>query len=106
VAKNEYSVSNLGRSDIPTHAPRRPEEHEENPHLQDRIISKARIIANTVDGGSVVIVPHLVYSFIPDALQVAPISDHGNVMEITSLFGGAVTMKQTVDTMQSLLYKM
>jgi len=41
---------------------------------------------------------------IPDALQVAPISDHGNVMEISSLFGGAVRMKAAVDKMQSLLY--
>jgi len=43
---------------------------------------------------------------IPDALQVAPISDHGNVIEIASLFGGAVRMKTAVDTMQALLYKM
>jgi type I restriction enzyme R subunit len=43
---------------------------------------------------------------IPDALQVAPISDHGNVMEIANLFGGAACMKAAVDTMQTLLYKM
>ncbi len=41
---------------------------------------------------------------IPDALQVAPISDHGNVMEIAGLFGGAARMKQAVDQLQSLLY--
>lgn len=41
---------------------------------------------------------------IPDALQVAPISDHGNVMEIADLFGGAARMKAAVDQMQSLLY--
>jgi len=41
---------------------------------------------------------------IPDALQVTPISDHGNVMEIASLFGGAARMKAAVDKMQSLLY--
>jgi len=43
---------------------------------------------------------------IPDALQVAPISDHGNVMEIASLFGGAARMKVAVDRMQALLYEM
>jgi len=42
---------------------------------------------------------------IPDALQVSPISDHGNVIEITNLFGGALAMKQAVDQMQSLLYQ-
>lgn len=41
---------------------------------------------------------------IPDALQVAPISAHGNVMEIAGLFGGAPSMKQAVDRLQSLLY--
>lgn len=41
---------------------------------------------------------------IPDALQVSPISDHGNVMEIASLFGGAARMKAAVDKMQTLLY--
>jgi len=38
-------------------------------------------------------------------LQVAPISEHGNVMEIANLFGGAVAMKQAADTMQTLLYR-
>ena len=42
---------------------------------------------------------------IPDALQVAPISDHGNIMEIASLFGGAMAMRQAVNQMQSLLYR-
>ena len=41
---------------------------------------------------------------IPDALQVAPINAHGNVMEIAGLFGGALRMKQAVDRLQSLLY--
>ncbi|NEX15788.1 MAG: hypothetical protein C1943_03885 [Halochromatium sp.] len=41
---------------------------------------------------------------IPDALQVAPINAHGNVMEIAGLFGGAPSMKQAVDRLQSLLY--
>jgi type I restriction enzyme R subunit len=41
---------------------------------------------------------------IPDALQVAPINAHGNVMEIAGLFGGALRMKQAVDRLQTLLY--
>jgi type I restriction enzyme, R subunit len=41
---------------------------------------------------------------IPDALQVPPITEHGNVMEIAGLFGGAQQMKQAVDHLQSLLY--
>ncbi len=41
---------------------------------------------------------------IPDALQLPPISEHGNVMEITNLFGGAPQMKQAVDRLQALLY--
>lgn len=42
---------------------------------------------------------------IPDALQVPPISEHGNVMEIAKLFGGAPQMKQAVDRLQAILYK-
>ena len=42
---------------------------------------------------------------IPDALQVPPLSELGNVMEIAGLFGGAAKMKQAVDQMQTLLYK-
>lgn len=41
---------------------------------------------------------------IPDGLQVSPISQHGNVLEIAALFGGADKMKEAVDRMQSLLY--
>lgn len=41
---------------------------------------------------------------IPDALQVPPISQHGNVMEIARLFGGAPQMKQAVDRLQTMLY--
>lgn len=41
---------------------------------------------------------------IPDALQVPPISSHGNVMEIAELFGGAPQMKQAVDQLQAMLY--
>lgn len=41
---------------------------------------------------------------IPDALQVPPISERGNVMEIARLFGGAANLKKAVDRMQTLLY--
>lgn len=41
---------------------------------------------------------------IPDALRVPPISEHGNVMEIAKLFGGAPQMKQAVDRLQEILY--
>ena len=41
---------------------------------------------------------------IPDALQVPPISEHGNVIEIAKLFGGAPQMKQAVDRLQAMLY--
>jgi type I restriction enzyme, R subunit len=41
---------------------------------------------------------------IPDTLRVPPISEHGNVMEISKLFGGAPQMKQAVDSLQILLY--
>ncbi|WP_133510303.1 EcoAI/FtnUII family type I restriction enzme subunit R [Candidatus Thiosymbion oneisti] len=42
---------------------------------------------------------------IPDALQVPPISERGNVMEIAELFGGAPRMKQAMDRLQMLLYQ-
>ncbi|MGH1471557.1 MAG: EcoAI/FtnUII family type I restriction enzme subunit R [Cellvibrionaceae bacterium] len=41
---------------------------------------------------------------IPDSLQVPPISEYGNVMEIANLFGGAIQMKTAVDQLQTLLY--
>lgn len=41
---------------------------------------------------------------IPDSLQVPPISEFGNVMEIANLFGGALQMKTAVDQLQTLLY--
>ena len=41
---------------------------------------------------------------IPDALQMPPISEHGNVIEISNLFGGAPQMKDAVDHLQALLY--
>lgn len=43
---------------------------------------------------------------IPTALQVPPISQYGNVMEIARLFGGAAPLKQAVDRLQTLIYTM
>lgn len=43
---------------------------------------------------------------IPNALQVPPISQYGNVMEIADLFGGALPLKQAVDRLQTLIYMM
>ncbi len=41
---------------------------------------------------------------IPDVLNVSPISEHGNVIEITKKFGGADKLKKAVDELQVLLY--
>lgn len=41
---------------------------------------------------------------IPDVLKVPPISDHGNVMEITNKFGGAEKLREAVSELQTLLY--
>ena len=41
---------------------------------------------------------------IPDALQVPPISERGNVIEIAGFFGNAERMKQAVDQLQAMLY--
>lgn len=43
---------------------------------------------------------------IPNALQLKPISDYGNIIEIAALFGDAGKMKSAVDEMQTLLYEM
>jgi type I restriction enzyme R subunit len=40
----------------------------------------------------------------PDILKLAPISGHGNVLEIASKFGGAERLRTAVETMQNLLY--
>ena len=42
---------------------------------------------------------------IPDALSVAPISDHGNVTEIVRSFGGADQLRNAVEDLQKRLYK-
>lgn len=41
---------------------------------------------------------------IPGVLQVPPISDRGNIIEISSMFGGAMEMKDAVNKLQKLLY--
>jgi type I restriction enzyme R subunit len=41
---------------------------------------------------------------IPDVLKVPPISDHGNVIEIASFFGGPEKLREAVNELQTLLY--
>jgi type I restriction enzyme R subunit len=41
---------------------------------------------------------------IPDILKVPPISNHGNVIEIAGLFGGAEKLREAVGELQELLY--
>lgn len=41
---------------------------------------------------------------LPDILEVAPLSDMGNVIEIAQRFGGAVEMRRAVVDLQRLLY--
>ena len=41
---------------------------------------------------------------LPDILEVPPISQHGNVMEISRLFGGSGRLRQAVNDLQTLLY--
>jgi type I restriction enzyme R subunit len=41
---------------------------------------------------------------LPDVLEVTPISEHGNVMEIASLFGGPERLVQAVHQLQTILY--
>lgn len=43
---------------------------------------------------------------IPHALQIPPISQYGNVLEIASLFGGPLPLKEAVDRLQTLIYAM
>ncbi|MCX5867703.1 MAG: DEAD/DEAH box helicase family protein [Proteobacteria bacterium] len=40
----------------------------------------------------------------PEILKVPPISEHGNVMEITEKFGGTDQLRSALEKMQSLLY--
>lgn len=41
---------------------------------------------------------------LPDALEVPPISSHGNVIEIASLFGGPTNLANTIKQLETLLY--
>jgi type I restriction enzyme R subunit len=41
---------------------------------------------------------------LPEVLKVPPISAHGNVMEITKLFGGPDSLRDAVSQLQALLY--
>jgi type I restriction enzyme R subunit len=41
---------------------------------------------------------------LPDALQIPPISERGNVMEIARIFGGPDRLRQAVNQLQTLLY--
>lgn len=41
---------------------------------------------------------------VPDILKVAPISDHGNVIEISEKFGGAEKLRFAIEKLQTLLY--
>jgi type I restriction enzyme R subunit len=41
---------------------------------------------------------------LPDVLQVPPISDHGNVIEIARHFGGAEKLREAIHELQTLLY--
>ncbi len=41
---------------------------------------------------------------IPDVLKVPPISEHGNVVEIANLFGGADQLREAIHRLQTLLY--
>ena len=41
---------------------------------------------------------------LPDVLQVPPISDHGNVIEIAKHFGGAEKLREAIHELQTILY--
>jgi type I restriction enzyme R subunit len=41
---------------------------------------------------------------VPDILKVPPISDHGNVLEIATKFGGPEELRAAVEKLQTLLY--
>ena len=41
---------------------------------------------------------------LPDVLQIPPISDRGNVIEIAQMFGGSEKLRDAVNELQTLLY--
>lgn len=55
------------------------------------------ILAKYIDHGT----PQFI---IPDILKIEPISRHGNVIEISTKFGGAENLRQALSEMQALLY--
>ena len=73
-----------------------------NPDFFDQYGDEARAILQTLLAKYTEFGPNQL--LIPSALEVAPISDHGNVIEIAELFGGVVPMKTAFDQMQNLLY--
>jgi type I restriction enzyme R subunit len=74
---------------------------EEQPFFE-KYGTEARIILNelldkyTDHGTAQFAVPHV--------LKVPPLSDHGNVMEIASFFGGTKRLRDAVNQLQELLY--
>jgi type I restriction enzyme R subunit len=41
---------------------------------------------------------------IPDILKVPPISEHGNVLEISGMFGGPEALRAAINELQNLIY--
>jgi type I restriction enzyme R subunit len=41
---------------------------------------------------------------LPDVLQIPPISERGNVIEIAKMFGGSENLRDAVNQLQTLLY--
>ena len=41
---------------------------------------------------------------IPEVLKIPPISERGNVVEISRFFGGTEKLRQAIDALQALLY--
>jgi len=41
---------------------------------------------------------------LPDVLQIPPISERGNVIEIAKMFGGSEKLRDAVNQLQTLLY--
>jgi type I restriction enzyme, R subunit len=46
----------------------------------------------------------VVRKHLPDVLKVPPVSDHGQIGDITKLFGGADKLRGAVNELQTLLY--
>lgn len=42
---------------------------------------------------------------LPDALQTPPVSDLGNTLEISQLFGGAANLRQAMEELQTMIYE-